>query len=70
MLLYRVDGDFTQGLVEHGVMNYQVGHVLLKKFEAFTEAVDFAIQAFLSLACAMRRRDVPRKRYEPLRRMN
>ena len=70
MLHNSAYGHFTQGLVKHRVVNYQVGHVLLKKLEAFAEAVDFAVQVLLPLACALRRRNIPRKRYEPVRRMH
>ena len=59
MLLYDVDGNFTEGLVKHWVMNYQIGRVLFKKFEAFSEAVDFPVQVPLVSAGALRRRDEP-----------
>ena len=70
MLLYRIDGNFAQGIVKHWVMNYQVGRVLLKKFEAFTEAVDFAVQVLLTSTSALRRRDEPRERYDFVWGMN
>jgi hypothetical protein len=70
MLFNSVGWNFTEGLVKHWVMNYQVGRVLFKKFEAFSEAVDFPVQVPLVSAGALRRRDEPWKRYDLVWGMN
>jgi hypothetical protein len=70
MLLYNVDGNFTEGFVKNWVMNYQVRSVLFKKFEAFSEAVDFPVQVPSVSAGTLRRRNEPGKRYDLVWGMN